>query len=266
MRNRLLVSLTFDDALDVHLDTALPLLDKYQTQGTFYVNLNAPAFVRRLHEWQAASTRGHELGNHTIFHPAVASKPYISEGNALENYTLDRMRIELATANQFLSAIDGKQERTYAYTCCNSVLGRPGLVKRFLFRYGLDRTRIAGWMYRWPALDFLSHEQNYSGLVSDLFVAARGGENPAGADRITSADRNFVPCVSADGKSADELLATVDTFARHGNWLIFMFHGIGGGHRLSCEPDALERLLDRLTKDPGIKVTTFIDAAGTILY
>lgn len=261
---KLIVSLTFDDALDCHLDRAIPMLNQQDLCGTFFTNINAPAFAGRFPEWQAITQQGHELGNHTIFHPAVSSKDYISEGNALENYTLDRMRIELETANQFLSALDGQRERSFAYPCCNRFLGRPGLTKKMLKLLSLERTRIAGWVRDCPLLDIYSSEQDYSCLMPDMFVAARGGGFGNRNKQIDAKDIYHVPCVSGDGLNSDQLLATVDSFQKNGNWLVFMFHGIGSGHHLQCDETDFKDLIDRLTTDRGITVLPFIQAAKLV--
>jgi len=263
MKN-LFVSLTFDDALGCHLDRVVPLLEQHQLKGTFFTNINSPSFIGRIQEWQAITQRDHELGNHTIFHPAVSSKTYISEGNALEHYTLDRMRIELATANQLLTALDGQMERTFAYPCCNRFIGQPGLAKKMLTLLNLDRTRIAGWVRDYPFLDVCSRERDYACLMQEMFVAARGGGFGDRSKQIEGKDVCNVPCVSGDGLNSEQLLATVDLFQKSGNWLVFMFHGIGSGHHLKCDETYFKDLIERLASDRGITVLPFIQAAKLV--
>lgn len=255
------VSLTFDDALDCHLDRVVPLLDRAGLRGTFFVPAGAESFNRRLDEWRVVAGRGHELGNHTIQHPAVRGKSYVTEGNAIENFTLDRMRLELEAANRILSGLDGCADRTFAYPCCNSVLGRPGLPKRFLRRLGLDRTRLMGWVLQHPWLDVRSTEQSYEPIVAGLCAAARTGGERFSAGAAYPPPRWAVPCVSLDGKTADEVAAVLDAFLRHEQgWLVFMAHGIGGGHRLSCDSAAFESLLGSL-QSRAIPILTFREAA-----
>ncbi|HCL92065.1 MAG TPA: hypothetical protein DIC50_04685 [Verrucomicrobia subdivision 3 bacterium] len=67
-----LVSLTFDDSVDSHLDLAAPLLEQLGVRGTFFVYLGSHSFTHRNRQWRRLALRGHELGNHTIFHPARA--------------------------------------------------------------------------------------------------------------------------------------------------------------------------------------------------
>jgi len=260
----LTVSLTFDDALDCHLDIVAPVLEQYGLRGTFFVNLNAPTFSSRIDDWRSMARNGHELGNHTIFHPAISSKDYISAGNALENYTLDRMRIELEIANQFLTGLDGETERTFAYPCCNTVIGNSGFSKKMLKMLGLDRTRIAGWVNNNPFLDFFSQEQDYSVLMQGRFSAARAGGFTGESKQICAGDVYNIPCVGGDGLNTHQLLETVDHFQAHGNWLVFMFHGVGSSCRLQCERQAFENLIKRLTQDKEVEVLTFKQAAKRV--
>ncbi|MEI7731530.1 MAG: polysaccharide deacetylase family protein [Verrucomicrobiota bacterium] len=259
----MIVSLTFDDGLDCHLDVAMPLLAKHGWHGTFFVNLNSLGFCGRLPDWQAAAKRGNELGNHTIFHPAVSGKSYVTEGNCLENYTLDRMRVELTTANQILTALDGRKERTFAYPCCNPVLGRPGWSKRLLKKFGLDRTRLMSCLNQCPALDLVASQADYSSLLPELFVAARAGGYPTGRGPVPLTERYKVPCLSADGKTADQLIGEFEAAKMRVPWVPFMFHGIGSGHHLSCTETDFQALLKHLSGDPNNKVMPFLAAAKT---
>src|SRR5260221_225697 len=71
------VPLSFDDAFDEHLDNVVPILNEYGIGGTFYVHLGSQRFARRMEEWRDAARVGHELGNHTIFHPRYRVKRWI---------------------------------------------------------------------------------------------------------------------------------------------------------------------------------------------
>src|SRR5210317_1324498 len=63
------VVFTYDDGLDGHLDVAVPQLDEFGFKGTFYCTGNSPSLYNRLDEWRQIAKNGHELGNHTLFHP-----------------------------------------------------------------------------------------------------------------------------------------------------------------------------------------------------
>ena len=65
------VVLTYDDAIDQHLDNAVPLLDSLKLKATFYVTAFSTSVQTRLNDWKKLATNGHELGNHTLFHPCI---------------------------------------------------------------------------------------------------------------------------------------------------------------------------------------------------
>jgi len=258
------VSLTFDDALDVHLDRAVPMLEQYGFRGTFFVTVGAPPFTGRVDDGRRVAARGHELGNHTRLHPASRHKHFVTEDNAIENYTPARMRAELEEASRILTGLDGQTARTFAYPCCNPVLGEPGLAKRLLTGLKLDRTRLMGAVNRHGWLDLGSTEMSYEPLAAELFLASRSGGERFCADSDYPPRRSSVPCLSLDGKHVDDLSSVLDAFMRHERgWLVFMAHGISGGHSLSCDQAVFEWLLGAL-RDRSIPVRTFRDAAQII--
>lgn len=63
------VVLTYDDGLDVHLTNAIPALDSLGLKATFYIANYNGKLQSQIPRWRAAATKGHELANHTIFHP-----------------------------------------------------------------------------------------------------------------------------------------------------------------------------------------------------
>ncbi|HXO75349.1 MAG TPA: glycosyl hydrolase family 8, partial [Puia sp.] len=69
------VVLTYDDAIDIDLDNVLPELDSAGLKATFYLIGSSPVVKKRVKEWQKAAAEGHELGNHSLFHPCDGSKP-----------------------------------------------------------------------------------------------------------------------------------------------------------------------------------------------
>ena len=255
-----LVSLTFDDALDVHLDTAMPVLDAAGVQGTFYVNLASPCFTSRHVEWKRAAERGHELGNHTIFHPGVSSKGWVTEGIAIDLYSLDRMRVELDAANRLLSMVDGKHARSFAFPCSNPWLGRPGWPRRFLTRLRLERTRLMGWVDRF-GLDFGSRLVDYTPLVRQQFPAARCGGMPVADLGRKVTERHRVRAIAGDGESLEALSAATEAAIERGAWLVLVFHGIGGGHHLSVDLDVFRRFVGQLASDPRVEVVNFLEGA-----
>jgi hypothetical protein len=78
------ICLTYDDALDGHLDYAIPQLDSAGFKGTFYCTGNSPSLYSRMGEWRMAAKNGHELGNHTLFHPCLGVKANGTELETIE--------------------------------------------------------------------------------------------------------------------------------------------------------------------------------------
>ena len=65
------VVLTYDDALNTHLDNVIPALDSLGFKGTFYLTGYFPGSRTRVADWSKAGKKGHELANHTLFHPCA---------------------------------------------------------------------------------------------------------------------------------------------------------------------------------------------------
>ena len=59
------VVLTYDDALNEHLDNAVPVLDSLKLKATFYLTAFSTSMQNRLPEWKKLAKKGYELGNHT---------------------------------------------------------------------------------------------------------------------------------------------------------------------------------------------------------
>jgi peptidoglycan/xylan/chitin deacetylase (PgdA/CDA1 family) len=114
------VSLSYDDALDSQLDNAIPSLNKYNLKGSFYLTLGNETPLRRLEDWRTAAKRGHELGNHTLFHQCSRTVPgheWVKEQNDLDKISVAQIKQEILLANAFLHSIDGKSERTFTVPC-----------------------------------------------------------------------------------------------------------------------------------------------------
>src|SRR5450759_789332 len=59
------LSLTFDDALPVHLDVAAPELAKRHIRASFFLTVDQ---ITRIPDWRKLLDDGHELGNHSVTH------------------------------------------------------------------------------------------------------------------------------------------------------------------------------------------------------
>jgi sialate O-acetylesterase len=227
------VVLTYDDALNVHLDNVIPLLDSLRLKATFYLSASFPGCSSRIKDWRVAATKGYELGNHSLFHPCTGDMPgreWVLGDYKLNNYTVKRMVDELRMTNIFLQALDGKLKRTFAYTC------------------GDTKIRDTSFM---------------DGMKTD-FVAAR--TVITGMPSLKETDVYAIPSFAVNGQTGDELIALVKQAEANGSILTFLFHGVGGEHSLNVSLEAHRQLLQYLKqKEKDIWNTTLLDAAEYII-
>ena len=226
------VVLTYDDAIDADLDNALPALDSVGLRGTFYLIGSAAVVSRRLPEWRRAAQRGHELGNHALFHPCDGSKPgrgFVTPDNDLSKYTVSRAVAEVRANNTLLAAIDGKTARTFAYPCGDRQIG---------------------------GVNF------YDQLKTD-FVAARGVS--AGLQTPAQVKLDDIDCYMINGQPGTYLVDLVKQAQQSHTLLVFLFHGVGGGHSLNVDLAAHRQLLRYLkAHEPDIYVAPMVEVAERI--
>jgi peptidoglycan/xylan/chitin deacetylase (PgdA/CDA1 family) len=193
------VVLTYDDGMDTHLDNTAPDLEGAGLRGTFFLPGRSESLAKRLPEWRALAARGHELGNHAIFHPCLRKpavgpeREWLRPEYELERYTVQRIKDEVAAMNTTLLAIDGEAVRTFAYNCCDTTAGG----------------------------------QSYVEAIRPLFLAARAGEDRIAAD-VASLDPMLVPSWAATNVTGTELIAFAQKALAAGGLAVFQFHGIGG--------------------------------------
>ena len=204
------VVLTYDDAIDADLDNALPVLDSLGLKATFYLIGSSPVVANRMEQWREAARHGHELGNHSLYHPCDGSMPersWVQPDYDLSKYTVTRAVNEIRMNNVLLNAIDGKTRRTFAYPCGDLTIGDSFF---------------------------------YAGLRKD-FVAARGVRGAM--DSIGKVNLDNVDCYGMNGQTADQMIALVKEAMRTHTLLVFLFHGVGGGHNINVGLNEHSRLL-----------------------
>ncbi len=210
---RAAISLTYDDALPVHHEEVAPALEAHGIRATFYTPINSN-LIDDPNAWSRVAEAGHELGNHTVFHPCRrsedSSRDWADDGIDLRRYTLPRWQREVGLANRVLSMIDGRTIRSFGNTCHDTTVG--------------------------PDQDQTSIEPR----ILKFFSAARGTQtnqiiNPE-ACRFES-----LGCFSADGRAFDDLKLEIDRAIDEGGWIVYCAHGVGRGHNLTW--DAEEHLL-----------------------
>lgn len=224
------VALTYDDALPVHLDNVVPVLDSLGLKATFYLSGYFPGYVDNIPRWKSAAENGHELANHTLFHPCTGDRPgreWVNPHNDLSKYTVQRMTDEMKMTNVLLKTLDGKTARTFAYPCGDTKIG----------------------------------DVDYFKPVAGDFVAARGTKSEM--KTITQLDFADIGSYAINGESGEQLIELVRKAQASNSMLVFLFHGVGGGHSLNvalAEHNKLIRYLSQHTAD--IWVAPFIDIAN----
>ncbi|PCJ91544.1 MAG: hypothetical protein COA50_16490 [Flavobacteriaceae bacterium] len=223
------VVLTYDDALNVHLDNVIPELNAHELKGTFYLSGFFPGSKNRIAGWRKAEKLGHELGNHTIYHPCDATpagRDWVSPENDLSKYTTAQILNEIRMTNVFLEAIDGKKERTFAYTCGDMETG----------------------------------EGSFVAAIKDDFIASRGVRGEL--NMIGNINLQNIDSYGVNGQTGEELIKWVKEAEKNNALITILFHGVGGEHGLNVSLEAHKELLDYLqNRKHEVWTTTMIEAA-----
>ncbi|HTJ53535.1 MAG TPA: polysaccharide deacetylase family protein [Cyclobacteriaceae bacterium] len=226
------VVLTYDDAINEDLSHAIPALDSVGLKATFYLTASSPGFKDHLKEWRNAAAKGHELGNHTLFHPCVGNntdRSWVSQDYNLSTYTLRRLEDEIKMNNVILATIDGKTKRTFAYPCGDVTVG----------------------------------DTSYVETIKDDFIAARGVHGMI--QTAKEIDLFNVGAYGINGQTGDELINLVKEAISKKGLIVFLFHGVGGGHSLNVSLKAHHQLLRFLKQnEKEIWTTTFIEAVEVV--
>ncbi len=227
------VVLTYDDAIDQHLDNALPVLDSLGLKATFYVTGFSKSMQTRLDDWRRLASHQHELGNHTLFHPCIGNLPgreWVSVENDMSRYTVERMNNEVRMTNLFLQALDGKTKRTFAFTCGDMKINGVEFIKD---------------------------------LKKD-FIAARAVRNEM--HKIRDVDLYNVDCYMVNGHSGTEMISWVKKAMESNSLLVILFHGVGGGNALDVSIPAHREVLQFIKQNekdiwvaPMVEIAEHID-------
>jgi peptidoglycan-N-acetylglucosamine deacetylase len=96
------------------------------------------------------------------------------------------------------------------------------------------------------------------------FVAARG-VTPS-FPPMDKVDLYNISCYAVNGQSGDELVALVKQAEMKGGLLVFLFHGVGGGHNLNVSLPAHSQLLHYLKQhETGIWIAPLLEVADLII-
>lgn len=230
---RCAVVLTYDDGLNVHLDHVIPSLNSKGFKGTFYIPGNSQCLFNRMEEWRAAACSGHELGNHTLFHPCVGKsqgREWVKPDQDLDGYSVTQIVDEINVANTLLRAVDGCTQRSFAYTCGDKSV----------------------------------RDTSFVPLIKQWFVAARGVT--ARMETFGSIDLFDVGAYAINGQSGQQMVELVKTAQQKGQLLVLLFHGVGGEHAMNVSLEAHAQLLHYLkAHEADIWVTTFAEVGKYVM-
>jgi len=226
------VVLSYDDALNTDIDHVAPLLDSLGLKATFYVSGYFPGFRQRPADWKTLAQHGHELGNHTLFHPCggdAQGREWVPRDYNLNHYTRTRLVDEIVMTNVLLKALDGKSDHTFAYPCGDTKFG----------------------------------DSSYVDDVKKEFIAARGVEGKT--QRIDEIDLSNVGCYMINNKTGEEMIQLVQNAEEHQALIVFLFHGVGGEHSINVSLEAHRTLLEYLKQHENeIWIAPMIDVAHYI--
>ncbi|MFZ0455665.1 MAG: polysaccharide deacetylase family protein [Ignavibacteriaceae bacterium] len=223
------VCLTYDDGLKTQLDNAVPLLDSLGLKATFYVPGFFPGFRENLEEWRSAAQKGNELGNHTLFHPCqgkAMGRGWVKPDYDLSNYSVQRMADEIEMENVLLQAVDGRTKRTFAYPCGDIEAGNKSYVSK----------------------------------IEKDFAGARGVRGKM--QKINEINLFDIGCYMINGETGDSLICLVKKAMSKNGLLVFLFHGVGGGHDINVSIEAHSKLLHFLKQnEKEIWIAPLVDIA-----
>ena len=201
-----IICLTYDDGLETQLSTAIPQLDSAGFKATFFLNSiqgsSQSEVIGQTPEavlgWSKAARNGHELANHTLFHPCPEKIGW-DRSVSIENYTIDKILKEISTQNTLLSFLDPKRKiRSFAFPCNNTLLE------------GKDYTKMI----------------RDKGLVN---FGRTGGDSNSIITDFKHLNTMQVPSWHVwTGTGLDELIAFAEKVKKAGGMGIYQFHGVDG--------------------------------------
>lgn len=224
------IVLTYDDALNSQLDIAIPQLDSFHLKGTFFLigNRQPPELER----WTRVAAKGHELGNHTLYHPCFS----IQSPPDYACYDIARIVREVNMTNSLLYLMDHKRIHSYAYPCTETAIRGVDYSDSLKFTHTVNYARIGG--------DSNTVVRNFTDLNPLLVPSYAAASNP-------------------DGPA---LVRYVERVVLQGGLGIVMFHGIGGDY-ISVSATAHRELAQYLLRHRNeIWVATFSEVMDYITH
>jgi len=236
---RAIICLTYDDALTSQLTKVIPQLDSVGLKATFFLpsiqgSPISDVFGQTVEPvvagWSNAASNGHEIANHTLFHPCPEKFGWPKDF-AIESYTIDRIVKEISTQNIFLSLLDPTRKiRAFAYPCNNDLIG----------------------------------DTDYSKIIKDkglVTFARTGGDKNSIITDFKNLNTMKVPSwLVMEGTTLDELIEFAEKVKKAGGMGVYQFHGVGG-ENFKITSETHRAFLDYLkAHQADYWVTTFSEA------
>ena len=225
-----LICLTYYDALQVHREVVAPQLARCGLHATFYLPVGYDDLHLHLERWRKVAQMGHELGNHSIWHPCRTRLEWDWKPTyRLEEYDRNRIRDELSMANRVLHLIDRKNIRSYAATCGDLTCG-PG------------------------------NGESFVNDIQDLFAVVRAGHITRPIQRPAEF---VVPALMGDFHHADEIIKIVEKMKNiSDSWLVVVMHGVGvGTHNSYIDSSEHTSLIEWIVSQRNwLEATTMLEA------
>jgi peptidoglycan/xylan/chitin deacetylase (PgdA/CDA1 family) len=220
------IILTYDDGAQSQLKYAIPELDSMNFKGTFFLIGDALDF-NTIPAWRQAAKNGHELANHTLYHPCNSTT---DNPTGSQTYTPGTIVREIGLMNYFLFSLDGKTTHAYAYPCTETSVGGKDYVDT------LKRATIAKY-------------------------ARIGGDKDAVITDFKNLNPLLIPSYGLEANtSGDALITFVKSVVQKGGMGVIMFHGIGGDW-ITTSLEAHRQLLEYLKENQkDIWVATLTEA------
>jgi peptidoglycan/xylan/chitin deacetylase (PgdA/CDA1 family) len=227
-----LICLTYDDALPVHREFVAPELSRCGLRGTFYIPAARDDLYLGLDGWRKVAEMGHELGNHSCWHPCRTRPKWDWKPSyRLEEYDCGRIRDELLLANRILHLIDGRTERSYGATCSDLTCGS-------------------------------GDGQSFLDDIRDLFTAVRSGQCDL---PVAGASPYVIPSFQADYRHASEIIPVLATMRDlTDSWMVLAMHGVGARtHNNFIDVDEHCRLINWIVEQQDwLQAVTVLDLAA----